>query len=96
MSKTLTISPGEHFRIYCGDHDRYELIEKETKNSHSWRHGYGGIMIFKDNETGTLYETSWRNSSNDMNSWNDMNFGDQHCHEVEPKEKTITIYERVN
>ena len=95
MSNTLTISSGEHFNIYTEMHDRYELIKKETKESHSWRHGYGGIMVFKDKETGTFYETSWRNSSNEMNSWNDMNYGDQECYEVEPKIETKTVYKKV-
>jgi len=96
MSKEdLLISSGEHFDIYVGEHEKYETIKVETESDASWRHGYGGYMIFKDPETGKFYQCSWRNSSNEMNSWKDMNYEDQRCYEVEPKEKTITVYEKV-
>lgn len=97
MSKEdLLISSDDLFDIYVGEHSKYETVKVEESQDANWRHGFGGFVIFKDPETGKFYTCSWRSSSNDMMTWDDMNYGEQRCYEVEPKQKTITVYEKIN
>lgn len=91
----IKLSSGDHWNIYIDDHERYKHIKTVNEEEANWRHGFGGYFIFKDKETGKLYSSSFRDSSNEMNSWDDMNYGDQEAIEVKEVQKTITTYEPV-
>lgn len=90
----MKIPSHEHWLIYCGDHETYETIDITNLPSHNWRHGYGGIMIFRDPETNLYYSTEFRDSSDDQMTWDDMNYGDQVAHEVVPYEIVQVEYRR--
>ena len=92
----IIISPETHWQIYGDSHPRYQLIETTTLKSHQHRHGYGGEMVFKDTETDKLYKTDWRDSSNERNSWTDLNYRDQECHQVKQVQELKTTYQPIN
>jgi hypothetical protein len=73
-----------------GDSDDFGIIEKKVVGT--WRHGNENEAIIQRNSDNKFFKISWKDSSNDMNSFDDMNYGGEY-NEVFPKEKIITIYE---
>lgn len=87
MKISLTV---EQLRdIVYDDSEEFEIMSHTTTGH--WRHGSEEETIVKRVSDGKFFQLNWRDSTNDMNSFEDMNYSGDYD-EVEPYEITVTKY----